>query len=204
MEEIASTSVNEPSVETLYTNLPRIIIYRRVSMTFVTDSTKLTNAKKHVGLLLTAEGKTSYSTHPVKLYLIEGKTLVIVSALAVLSFKESLISVEQLSTKSNCSLMAFATLMFYLLKKEYTYSQDKKVSVSAKMIGGRGSDNFHTLSNECIAGASSLLATPAIIKTPANICLLVFYIELHNTMRHSNRHHYKNSRGNTPTPMDIY
>lgn len=48
LEEIAITSVNGPSVETLYTTLPRNIFDSGASMTFTRESTNVTNARKHV------------------------------------------------------------------------------------------------------------------------------------------------------------
>lgn len=58
LEKVSATSANVHTNETLYTIFPRNIIDSGARMTFVRSNANITNARKHVRLLLTAEDKT--------------------------------------------------------------------------------------------------------------------------------------------------
>lgn len=124
---------------------------------------------KHRRSLLPAEGKTSYSIHTKKVQMAGENKPVYVSALVVPNFEDNLISVGQLRKSNN---VFFTENGAYLLTKVV-------VDSNARKIGGSGSDNLYTLSNDNITGNSSLRTTPATLKMPANE-------ELYKTMNHSN------------------
>lgn len=138
-------------------------------MSFVRDLTEITNPSKHARSLITAESHTAKSTHSGKLQIAEGSQPIFVSALVVPSFKDILISVEQM-TKAHKAL--FTSDGVCIQNKGYP-------NQSAKLIGGCGSDNIYTIPKENVSGTSSLHATPATLIIPENLLL-------HNTFKNSN------------------
>ena len=138
-------------------------------MSFVRNLSAITNPTIHVRSLITAEGRTTKSTHMGKLQITPGNRPIFVSALVAPSFKDNFISVGQLTKANNV-----------LFTNEGVFIQDKTYpNATAKLIGGRGSDNLYEISNEIANGTSSLHATPATLKVPPNL-------PLHNTLNHAN------------------
>lgn len=103
IENIASSTINGSGDNSLYPESPRSIIDSGASMAFVRDEEIVRNKIKHVRTLTAVDGSTLHSTKSGKLQITGGSNLIYVSALVVLSVKENLISVGQL-TKSHSVL----------------------------------------------------------------------------------------------------
>lgn len=169
LETIAANEVNGPVSENLYTISPRNIINSGTSMPFVKEISAITNPKKHVQSLITAEGHTTKSTHPGKLQITEGNQPISLSALVVSSFKDNLISARQMTKTHNI-----------VFTNEDVYIQGKcNLNSSVRRIGGRGLDTLHTILKEKVIGTSSLHAMSAMLTVPSNL-------PLHETLNHAN------------------
>lgn len=101
LEKTAAAKLNGPTGERIYPSLPINIVDSGASMEFVKEASNLVNITKQVKPLLTAEVKTSYSSHKSKLQITHGDTPVFLSALAVPNFKDNMTSLSQHANANN-------------------------------------------------------------------------------------------------------